>query len=96
MADVVPARWTSVECAADLLGMTSGALRKMLERNARRGEDGVTEALVSGVRARKLGRLWRVSLSAAWAALPVAERARDGVEPSSSQSVRGDREGPRS
>jgi hypothetical protein len=95
MADVA-LRWTSVEGAAEVLGMTPGALRKLLERNARRSEDGVTEAHINGVRARKLGRLWRVSLSAAWAAVPVAPRPKDGVERSPSQSVRDGREGSRS
>lgn len=58
--------WCSLAVAAEALGMTPGALRKILERNARPGPDGVTEAQVSGVQARKLGRLWRVRLSAAW------------------------------
>ncbi len=59
-------RWLSIQSASEVLGMSSGALRKILERNARQGQDGVTEADVNGVRGRKLGRLWRVTLSAGW------------------------------
>jgi hypothetical protein len=58
--------WISLQSAADVLGMTPGALRKILERNAHRAHDGVTEADFNGVRARKLGRLWRVTLSSSW------------------------------
>jgi hypothetical protein len=59
-------RWISVESAADLLGMTAPALRKALDRRAQRTADGGTEAELDGVRGRKLGRLWRVTLSPAW------------------------------
>ncbi len=86
-------RWLSLQAAADVLGMTSAALRKVLERNARRADDGVTEAEVNGVRGRKLGRLWRVTLSAAWM---VPTTPGNKVASPSSQSVRADREGPRS
>jgi len=93
-----PARWISIQTAADLLGMTPGALRKVFERNARRAADGVTEADVNGVRARKLGRLWRVTMSAAWTDPHVAvpSKPKHGVHSASSQSVRDDREGTRS
>jgi hypothetical protein len=77
-------RWLSVEAAADVLGMTAAALRKSLERRAVRAPDGGVEAEIDGVRARKLGRNWRVLLSQAWT-LPLA-----------SQSVRADRESTRS
>jgi len=58
--------WVPIERAAAHLGMNAGALRKTLERRAVRGADGVTEASVDGVRARKFGRIWRVRFSAAW------------------------------
>jgi hypothetical protein len=38
----------------------------MLERRAVKAVDGGIEANVDGVRARKLGRLWRVRFSEAW------------------------------
>jgi hypothetical protein len=41
-------------------------LRRTLERKAVRTADGGVEASFDGVRARKLGRLWRVQLSASW------------------------------
>ena len=87
-------RWTSLQSAADVLGMSPGALRKVLERNARKGADGVTEAQVNGVRARKLGRLWRVTLSAAWGEGLAAPGSTKESRPS--QSVRDDRDGDRS
>jgi hypothetical protein len=66
-------RWISVQSAADLLGLTATALRKSLDRRAVRSADGGIEAELDGVRARKLGRLWRVTLSSAWT-LPNAPR----------------------
>lgn len=97
-AAVVSARWISIHAAADVLGMTPGALRKIFERKARKAHDGIVEADVNGVRARKLGRLWRVTLSAAWTApqFTVPHRPKLGVSSSSSQSLRDDREGDRS
>ena len=62
--------WTSIETAAQFLGLSSAALRKALERRAVRAPDGGIEAELDGVRGRKLGRLWRVCLSASWAAPP--------------------------
>lgn len=60
------ATWMSIQRAAAFLGLGAAALRRSLERHATPGRDGVTEAHVDGVHARKLGRLWRVRLSAAW------------------------------
>ena len=60
------ASWLSVRTAAERLGFSDGALRKLLERNAVRAADGGIEANVDGVRGRKLRRLWRVCLSPAW------------------------------
>ncbi|TKC99864.1 hypothetical protein [Polyangium fumosum] len=58
--------WVPIDRAAAHLGMNVGALRKTLERRAVRAADGVTEASVDGVRARKFGRIWRVRFSEAW------------------------------
>jgi hypothetical protein len=63
-------RWVSVQTAADLLGMTAAALRKALDRRSIRTPDGGIEAELDGVRGRKLGRLWRVSLGPAWSSSP--------------------------
>jgi hypothetical protein len=92
-AVAVQTRWISLQAAADLLGLTPTALRKSLDRRAARGPDGGIEAELDGVRGRKLGRLWRVTLSSAWT-IPSTPKAR--VASSPSQSVRDDREGPRS
>jgi hypothetical protein len=58
--------WTSLDRAAQALGMSAPALRKALDRRAARVADGGIEAELHGVRGRKLGRLWRVTFSAAW------------------------------
>ena len=89
-------RWLALQAAADVLGMTPGALRKILERRARRGPDGVTEAQVSGMQARKLGRLWRVRLSAAWIEPELAGSSNPEHARPSSQSGRDGRDGARS
>jgi hypothetical protein len=96
MTHVALPRWMSLPCAAEVLGMTPGALRKILERHARRGQDGVTEAQVSGVWARKLGRIWRVSLSSAWSDPALAASSPPKHTLPSSQRMRKDREGDRS
>ena len=59
-------RWLTVRDAAVALSMTPDALRRALERHATRVPDGGVEALMDGVRGRKLGRLWRVQLGEAW------------------------------
>lgn len=59
--------WMSVRAAATMLGFTAVSLRRAIERNARRSVDGTIEASFDGLRARKLGRTWRVQLSDAWA-----------------------------
>jgi DNA-binding NtrC family response regulator len=56
----------SLQSAADFLGLTPSALRKAIERRAVRAPDGGIEADLDGVRARKLGRLWRVQLGDRW------------------------------
>ena len=59
-------RWYTVREAAEVLGLTPEALRKQLERRQARTADGGTEAEIDGVRARKFGRLWRVSFGSGW------------------------------
>jgi hypothetical protein len=54
--------WHSIIDAAQILGLTPGALRKSLERAATRSTEGVVEASVHGVRGRKWGSHWRVRL----------------------------------
>jgi hypothetical protein len=61
-----PARWMSVDAAAEILGVPVITFRRALERSARRRPDGGVEAHVDGVRARKFGRLWRVLLDQSW------------------------------
>jgi hypothetical protein len=61
-----PIAWVSVDVAAQHLGTSPDALRRMLERRAVKAADGGIEADVNGVRGRKLGRIWRVRLSEAW------------------------------
>ena len=48
-------------------------IRASLERHAVRAPDGVIEATIDGVRARKLGRLWRVAFSERWLGVPAGE-----------------------
>lgn len=60
------AAWVSLLTAAQHLGTSPDALRRMLERRAVKAGDGGVEADVDGVRGRKLGRLWRVRLADAW------------------------------
>ena len=58
--------WASVDHAAAFLDVPPVTLRRMLERHARRGEDGCVVATVDGITARKLGRAWRVLLGEGW------------------------------
>lgn len=90
-----PTRWISLQSAADLLSLTPAALRKSLDRRSLRTPDGGVEAELDGVRGRKLGRLWRVTLSSAWT-VPITTATKARVVSAPSQSVRDDREGPRS
>jgi uncharacterized protein with beta-barrel porin domain len=60
------ARWLTVRSAAALLDMNSDALRRTLERRARRMPDGGVEAEIDGVRARRFGRTWRVAFGERW------------------------------
>jgi hypothetical protein len=62
-------KWISVRDAAVVLGFATISLRRLIERNARRAPDGSVEALVDGVRAKKLGRTWRVQLGERWAGI---------------------------
>ena len=61
------AQWTSIEVAADRLGLPSAeALRKKLDRHVFVASDGVVESYIDGVRGRKFGKSWRVMLSEHW------------------------------
>ena len=61
-------RWISIREAAKLVGYGEVSFRRLIERHARKGTDGTTAASVDGIRARKLGRTWRVQLGDAWLA----------------------------
>jgi hypothetical protein len=58
--------WFTVREAARALSTTPAALRKQLERRARRAPDGGTEARLDGIRARKISNRWRVSFDEPW------------------------------
>lgn len=60
------ARWMSVEEAAAILGVPTVTLRRSIERNARKYDQGVVEARADGWISRKLGRRWRVLLDDGW------------------------------
>lgn len=60
------ARWLSLAAAAVSLDMGAGALRRTIERRARRASDGVIEAVFDGIRARKFAGRWRVNLGPGW------------------------------
>lgn len=61
-----PLRWHTVPDAAALLALSADALRKQIERRATRAPDGGIEANIDSVRARKFGKLWRVSFGERW------------------------------
>jgi hypothetical protein len=67
-------RWRSVEDAAAFLGMPVRVLRQTIASKARTA-DGRIEAHLDGIIARKLGRRWRVWLSAQWTAPKPPDRA---------------------
>lgn len=69
-----PQGWLSITNAAELLDVRPEALRRRIERAARLAADGVMEAEVDGVRARKLGRSWRVHLGSGWQ-IEIGDRA---------------------
>ena len=59
-------RWYTLSDAAERLALSVDALRRQFERRARRASDGGIEANIDSVRARKFGRLWRVSFGQRW------------------------------
>jgi hypothetical protein len=95
MANDGTARWVSLCVAAEILGLTPDALRKVVERNARRDENGVT-AQFNGIQARKLGRHWRVYLSDAWREPELTMEGARGIVFARQASVRNDRKANRS
>ena len=48
--------------AAEALGEDPESFRKKLQRASKRAGDGVVEAEFDGIKARKLGRSWKVHL----------------------------------
>jgi hypothetical protein len=62
----VAASWMRVEDAARVLDVNVVTLRRAIERNARLDEEGRQHASFDGIRARKLGRHWRVALDSCW------------------------------
>lgn len=60
------ARWMSIREAAKLVGYGEVSFRRLIERHARMGTDGTIASSIDGVRARKLGRTWRVQLGEGW------------------------------
>lgn len=64
-ASIAP-RWIALRDAAQMLGVSASALRKLFERRANRAADGGVEATVDGVRARKFANRWRVSFGKEW------------------------------
>ncbi len=59
-------RWLSLPRAADYLDESPTGLRKKLDRAASVDELGVIHATLPGLRARKLGKLWKVLLDEGW------------------------------
>ena len=62
---IVP-NWLTLREAAQRLALTPDALRRQLERRAKRAPDGGTESIIDGVRGRKFGTQWRVTFGARW------------------------------
>jgi len=58
--------WVSLPTAAEHLGESQTGLRKKLDRASKLGEDGVVEAHLEGLRARKFGKLWKIRLDRGW------------------------------
>lgn len=58
--------WISLARAAAILDESEESLRKKLMRASRKACDGVVEATLDGIRARKFGRNWKVLLSPRW------------------------------
>ena len=58
--------WLPLRAAATILSVTPDALRKQFERRAQKAPDGVVEARIDGVHARKFGGRWRVALGPQW------------------------------
>jgi hypothetical protein len=61
-----PLYWYALREAADILDVSPEALRRQFERRAQKAPDGVQEARVDDVRARKFRNRWRVSFGKAW------------------------------
>jgi hypothetical protein len=66
------ANWMRVDHAARVLDVNVITLRRAIERHARRDAEGRVHAAFDGVRARKLGRHWRILLDSCWSVGPSA------------------------
>lgn len=58
--------WTDVATAASRLDIPAVRLRRLAKRHAKTMPDGAVEARFDGIRARKLGRRWLISLGSGW------------------------------
>jgi hypothetical protein len=74
VVEPVPNRWVTVDVAARVLHTTPEALRKRFGRSSIRSRDGVQEAELDGVHARKFGATWKVRFSDAWCAMRTGRR----------------------
>lgn len=61
-----PVHWLTLGDAANRLALSPDTLRKQIERNVKRATDGVVEASIDGIRARKFRGRWRVALGPNW------------------------------
>jgi hypothetical protein len=59
-------RWYKLNDSAERLATSVDALRRQFERRAHKAPDGVTEAVIDGVRARKFGKQWKVTFGERW------------------------------
>ena len=61
------AGWMPLRAAAEHLGLSHAALRKLCERHQLLLKEGVIESRFDGLVARKIGGRWRILLSDGWA-----------------------------
>jgi hypothetical protein len=55
-------RWISLETAALILGEEATNLRRKLERRASLNAEGIKEANLDGITARRMGKHWKLQL----------------------------------
>lgn len=83
MRSRVPFRWLSLPEAATARSVAAATLRKALDRRAKRVGGGVVEAVAFGLRGRKLGGRWRVTLGEIW------QEPRDSYRPRDAAAILG-------